>query len=61
MESASDVSCDMDDNGLGVVGRKVAEELFGTGILPGGGAVRGNVLDKESGKTSVIKARCSSL
>ena len=56
-ENARDVSCDIEDNEFAVLGSGYTEELLGIGTSSGRGAVRGNVLDDECGKTNVNSAR----
>ena len=55
-EYASELSCDIGENGFRVVGREVTETFRGVGIESAAGAVCGEVSEREFGKTSVTSA-----
>ena len=56
-EYASELSCDIGENGFKVVGREVTETFRGVGIESASGAVCGEVSEREFGKTNVTSAR----
>ena len=58
-ENAKAVSCEIGENGFEVDGKGRAEDLLEMGTASANGAVWGELLDSEFGKTSVISARCS--
>ena len=58
-ENAKVVSCDNGENGFEVDGSGWAEELLGMGTASTSGAVCGELLAREFGKTSVSRAKCS--
>ena len=55
---ANVVSCEIGDRGFQVVGSDSTELLAGMCIVPAAGAIRGKVLDKESGNTKVMRVVC---
>ena len=55
---ANVVSCEIGDKGFQVGGRGLMELLSGIDTSCAKGAVRGNVFDRESGKTKVITIMC---
>ena len=58
-ENARAVSCESGEKGFEVDGKGRAEELLGIGTASANGAVLGELLDSEFGKTSVMSIKCS--